>query len=68
MVAGLFALVLLRFCYDLSAPVAQDGAAKIGVGMNIEQRLCEQTNFELPTSAEKLTQEELAFEAEIDLT
>jgi hypothetical protein len=36
--------------------------------MNIEQRLCEQTNFGLPTSPEKLTQEKLAFEAEIDLT
>jgi hypothetical protein len=33
MVAGLFALVLLRFRYDLSAAVDQDCTAKIGPGI-----------------------------------
>src|SRR5262249_544006 len=36
MVAGLFAVVVLRFCYNLSAAVGQDGPAKIGAGRNIE--------------------------------
>jgi len=37
MVAGLFALVLLCFCYDLPAAVGQDRTAKISARRNIER-------------------------------
>ena len=40
-VAGLFALVLLRFRYDLSGAVGKDSSAKIGTDRNIEQSLCD---------------------------